>query len=88
MVWLTAVATNAIAMGMLLRDPAFGTITTASGLLSAAFFAGFALGPPAYGTISSSADGFAGGWSALIGVLLLGCMLALVLAFVRRRHNG
>lgn len=87
-VGLTAVATNAIAMGMLLRDPAFGTVTIASGLLSAAFFAGFALGPPAYGIISSSADGFAGGWSALIGVLLLGCMLALVLAFVRRRHNG
>ena len=48
---LTAVATNAIAMGMLLRDGAFGTATSSSGLLSTAFFGGFALGAPAFGAI-------------------------------------
>lgn len=83
---LTAVATNAIAMGMLLRDPAFGTAATASGLLSAAFFGGFALGPPAYGAISNTGYGFTGAWSALIAVLLLGCLMALALAFARRRN--
>lgn len=82
---LTAVATNAIAMSMLLRDAAFGAVTAASGLLSSAFFGGFALGPPAYGAISDTTHGFTGAWSALIGVVLLGCLMAIALTFVRHR---
>lgn len=82
---LTAVATNAIAMSMLIRDPAFGPVTTASGFVSVAFFGGFALGPPLYGALSSHAEGFLG-WGTLIGVLLCACVLSLALASARRRN--
>lgn len=81
---LTAVATNAIAMSMLLRDRAFGQPANASGMLSVGFFSGFALGPPGFGALSGGPWGFAGAWNALIGVLALGCLLALWLARVRR----
>lgn len=80
---MTAVATNAIAMGMLLRDPAFGTATSASGLLSAAFFGGFALGAPAYGAIFNTSFGAAGAWSGNIAVVLAGCAFAFALALIR-----
>lgn len=82
---LTAVATNAIAMSMLIRDPAFGPVTIASGFVSVAFFGGFALGPPLYGALSSHAEGLLG-WGALISVLLCACILSLALASARRRN--
>ncbi len=84
-VGLTAVATNAIAMGMLLRDRSFGTPTNSSGLLSTAFFGGFALGAPAFGAIFDTTLGAAGAWSILIAVALSGCALALALASARMR---
>ncbi|WP_431685815.1 CynX/NimT family MFS transporter [Hahella sp. NBU794] len=84
-VGLTAVATNAVAMGMLLRDSVFGAPATASGLLSAAFFGGFAMGAPLFGALSGSASGFSGAWSALAVVSLLGAAAALSLALLRRR---
>jgi CP family cyanate transporter-like MFS transporter len=82
---LTAVGTNAIAMSMLIRDPAFGPVATASGFVSFAFFGGFTLGPPLYGALSSYSGGLQWGWNTLIGVLLCGCILALALASARRR---
>jgi len=82
---LTAVATNAIAMSMLLRDPAFGSPASASGLLSAGFFAGFALGPVLFGTVQQGAAGFASAWLMLIAVLLLGAGLSLMLVRARAR---
>jgi len=82
-VGLTVVARNAIAMGMLLLDPAFGTATGASGLLSVAFFGGFALGAPAFGAIFNTTFGASAAWSGLIFVALSGSALALVLALVR-----
>lgn len=81
---LTAVATNAIAMSMLLRDRAFGTPATSAGMLSVGFFGGFAFGPPSFGALSAGPWGFDGAWAALIGVLALGCLLALLLARARR----
>ncbi|HEY8033985.1 MAG TPA: MFS transporter [Methylobacter sp.] len=84
-VGLTAVGTNAIAMSMLIRDPAFGAVTSASGFVSVAFFGGFALGPPLYGVLSDYSGGLLLGWSTLIGVLVVGCIMALVLASARRR---
>ncbi|ABC29622.1 Permease of the major facilitator superfamily [Hahella chejuensis KCTC 2396] len=84
-VGLTAVATNAVAMGMLLRDSVFGTPATASGLLSAAFFGGFAAGAPLFGAVSGSSYGFSGAWSALVVVALAGSVAALGLALLRRR---
>jgi cyanate permease len=83
----TAVATNAIAMSMLLRDPAFGTPAISAGMLSVGFFAGFAIGPPSFGVISQLA-GFTAAWSALIGVLGLGCLLSLWLWRTRRRESA
>ena len=82
---LTAVGTNAIAMSMLIRDPAFGPVSTASGLVSAAFFGGFALGPPLYGALSNYSIGFPLGWSMQVSSLLLACAMSLVLASARRR---
>ncbi|AZZ92914.1 MFS transporter [Hahella sp. KA22] len=84
-VGLTAVATNAVAMGMLLRDRVFGAPATASGLLSAAFFGGFAAGAPLFGAVSGSSFGFNGAWSVLSLVALAGSAAALGLALLRRR---
>ncbi|ALM54610.1 MFS transporter [Halomonas huangheensis] len=83
---LTAVATNAVAMSMLLQDRAFGAPATSAGMLSAAFFAGFAVGPPSFGGLSTSIWGFTGAWTALVVVLVLGSIVALVLS--RCRSNG
>lgn len=83
---LTAVGTNAIAMSMLIRDPAFGTVTTASGFISVTFFGGFALGPPLYGVMSNYSGGLLLGWSTLVGVLLCACVMSLALASARRRQ--
>jgi MFS transporter, CP family, cyanate transporter len=82
---LTAVGTNAIAMSMLIRDPAFGPVATASGFVSFAFYGGFTLGPPLYGALSSYSGGLQWGWNTLIGVLLCACILSLALASARRR---
>lgn len=82
---LTAVATQAIAMSMLLRDPAFGSPATASSLLSAGFFLGFALGPLLFGLVQQRQGGFAYAWLLSIAVLLLGGVFSLLLARLRRR---
>jgi MFS family permease len=85
---LTAVATNAIAMSMVLRDPGFGSPAPAAGLLSVGFFGGFALGPPLFGLVQNGPWGFAYAWLVLIGVLLLGCLLCLLLTQVRQRQRS
>ena len=85
---LTAVATHAIAMSMLLRDPAFGSPASASGLLSAGFFAGFALGPVLFGAVQQGAADFASAWLMLIAVLLLGAVLSLLLVRARALESG
>lgn len=83
---LSAVATNAIAMSMLIRDSAFGLVTTASSYVSFAFFSGFALGPPLFGLLSSQSGSSSLGWSALIGLLCLACVMTLRLASARKRR--
>jgi hypothetical protein len=83
-VGLTAVATNAIAMSMLVRDPAFGPVTFSSSLVSVAFFAGFALGPPLFACVSIYFENLFASWNTLIGALILACVMAIVLAFARR----
>lgn len=88
-VGLTAVATNAIAMSMLIRDAAFGAVTSASGQVSVAFFGGFALGPLLCGNIMSSfSNGLLLGWGVTIGVLLIACVLTVLLALARKRHKA
>lgn len=81
---LTLVASNAIAMSMLLRDERFGGVATSAGMLSVGFFGGFALGPPAFGWILASTDGFSVAWLSLIGILVVGGLLCLRLMRMRR----
>ncbi len=83
---LSAVATNAIAMSMLIRDPAFGSVTVASSYVSVAFFSGFALGPPIYGALFRQSGDSSLAWSVLTGVLCLACVMTLRLASARKHR--
>ncbi len=84
---MSAVATNAIAMSMLIRDPAFGQVTEASGYVSFAFFSGFALGPPLYGQLFSQTGSVSLAWNLLICVLGVACVMALRLTVVRKHYS-
>ncbi|OCX15319.1 MFS transporter [Ectopseudomonas hydrolytica] len=83
---LSVVASNAIAMSMLLRDERFGGAATSAGMLSVGFFGGFALGPPAFGWLLAHSEGFASAWLGLIGILLAGGLLCLLLLYMRHRQ--
>lgn len=87
-VGLSAVAANAVAMSMLVRDAHFGPVAHASSLVSAAFFAGMALGPVAGGALIHRGGGDAGlaGWGEL-GVLAMAIVLSLWLARERGVHR-
>ncbi|QIL44273.1 MFS transporter [Acidovorax sp. HDW3] len=87
-VGLTAVATNAIAMSMLIRDGAFGSVASTSGMVSAAFFAGFAIGPASIGELARRSGSLGSAWGALLVVLALGIVLSLLLAQLRRRRGA
>lgn len=86
-VGLTAVATNAIAMSMLVRDSSFGVVAVASGFVSVAFFGGFALGAPLYAYITHFSSEFPLGWLSVIAVFLCACRLAIALANARHRQR-
>lgn len=81
---LTAVATNAVAMSMVLRDRSFGAPAASASLLSVGFFGGFALGPPLFGWLLGRSQGYSEVWWAMIAVLLLGALLCLWLGAWRR----
>ncbi|ANI14954.1 MFS transporter [Pseudomonas citronellolis] len=83
---LTVVASNAIAMSMLLRDERFGGAATSAGMLSVGFFGGFAIGPPAFGWLLAHTQDFAAAWLSLIGVLIAGGILCLLLLCMRHRE--
>ncbi|CAG0943118.1 hypothetical protein BROC_02139 [Candidatus Brocadiaceae bacterium] len=85
-VGLTAVGTNAIAMSMLIRDPKdFGHVPTASGLVSVAFFGGFAIGPALYAALSYYSGSLALSWNTVIGIFLLSGVMAVLLAVARHK---
>jgi MFS family permease len=86
-VGLTAVATNAIAMSMLVRDSSFGVVAVTSGFVSVAFFGGFALGAPLYAYVTHFSSEFPLGWLSVITVFLCACRLAITLASARHRHR-
>ncbi|KXU38485.1 MFS transporter [Ventosimonas gracilis] len=79
----SAVATNAIAMSLLLRDARFGTPARTAGMLSAGFFGGFAIGPPVFGALLALPDGFAGAWLFLIAALAAGSLCSVILYWLR-----
>lgn len=83
---LTAVATNAVAMSMVLRDRAFGVPAASASLLSVGFFAGFALGPPMFGALLR-ARGYGLVLDTMIVALLLGMLLCLWLRAWRRAER-
>lgn len=83
---LTAVATNAVAMSMVLRDRAFGAPAASASLLSVGFFAGFALGPPLFGALLR-ARGYGLVLDTMIVVLLSGMLLCLWLRAWRRAER-
>ncbi|EOV0285183.1 TPA: MFS transporter [Salmonella enterica] len=81
----TVVATNAIAMSMLLRDKQFGAPAPSAGLLSCGFFAGFTVGPPLFGWLQSTQYHFSAGWIMLLSVLTLAGGLCLKLYTERKK---
>lgn len=81
----TVVATNAIAMSMLLRDKQFGAPAPSAGLLSCGFFAGFTVGPPLFGWLQSTQYHFSAGWIMLLSVLTLAGGLCLRLYTERKK---
>lgn len=85
---LTLVATNAIAMSMLLRDREFGTAAESAGILSAGFFLGFAISPPTFGCLLANTDGFEVTLLGLISILALGGSLCLLLVSMRRKGSN
>lgn len=84
---LTVVATNAIAMSMLLRDQRFGSAAPSAAMLSVGFFGGFAFGPPAFGWLLAR-GGFSLAWLSLIAILLTGGVLCLLLWHLRKEGSG
>jgi len=84
----SAVATNAIAMSLLLRDARFGAPARSAGMLSAGFFGGFALGPPVFGALLALAGGFSGAWLFLISALAAGSLCSATLYWLRRRSKA
>lgn len=84
-VGLTAVATNAIAMNILIRDATFGSVASTSGRVSAAFFAGFAIGPVSAGELARRGGTWSVAWGAVLVVLAVAVVLSLLLAVARRQ---
>jgi len=83
----SAVATNAIAMSMVIKDRAFGSLAPASGWLSSAFFTGLAIGPVTFAGFLSSFTEYRLAWAWLLFLLVIGAMLCLALRFFRRRQR-
>jgi len=84
----SAVATNAIAMSLLLRDARFGAPARTAGMLSTGFFGGFAVGPPVFGALLALPDGFTGAWLFLIVALAAGSLCSFILYWLRRRSEA
>lgn len=80
----SAVASNAVAMSMLIRDEGFGSTAVASGWLSAGFFAGLAMGSPLAGAVAADSGSFAATWWGIATVLCIAAMVTLLLWRVRR----
>lgn len=77
---LSIVATNAIAMGMVINDTRFGPVAYASGMVSAAFFAGLASGSLLFGEVISYYGSFSSGWLFTIFVLVISGVVCSLLA--------
>lgn len=83
----TVVATNAVAMSMLLRDPRFGLPASTAGMLSLGFFGGGAVGPPLFGALLALPGGFSVAWLFLLGSLVAASLLCAGLYRLRHRQE-
>jgi len=84
----SAVATNAIAMSLLLRDARFGAPARTADMLSTGFFGGFAIGPPVFGALLALPGGFTGAWLFLIAALAAGSLCSVILYWLRSRTKA
>lgn len=84
---LSLVASNAVAMSMLLREPRFGGVASSAGMLSLGFFGGIAVGPPLFGVLLRQPGGFSAAWTLLIFALCLGAALCRNLYRARRAEE-
>ena len=85
---LSLVASNAVAMSMLLRDARFGGVAGSAGMLSLGFFGGIALGPPLFGVLLRQPGGFSAAGMLLLFALCLGATLCRNLYRARRSGEG
>ncbi|UTV29116.1 MFS transporter [Photobacterium atrarenae] len=82
----TLVATNAVAMAMVIQYPVFGEIPTASGRVSAAFFGGLASGSLLFQTAASLTEYFHAGIGLLLLCMVICCWSAVSLRIATLRH--
>lgn len=85
---LSLVASNAVAMSMLLRDARFGGVASSAGMLSLGFFGGIAVGPPVFGVLLRQPGGFSAAWTLLVFALCLGAILCRNLYRARRGEEA
>lgn len=85
---LSLVASNAVAMSMLLREPRFGGVASSAGMLSLGFFGGIAVGPPLFGVLLRQPGGFSTAWALLTFTLCLGAVLCRNLYHARRSEEA
>jgi MFS family permease len=85
---ISALGVSVVLMSALMRVIPASSMVSASGMVTAGMFFGFALGPLGMGLLVSSAGGFLLGWIVVGAVYLLCALLALVLIRVNRRHRN
>ncbi len=83
---ISALGVSVVLMSALMRVIPAPSMVSASGMVTAGMFFGFALGPLGMGLLVSSAGGFLLGWIVVGAVYLLCALLALVL--IRQRTRG
>jgi MFS family permease len=83
---ISALGVSVVLMSALMRVIPASSMVSASGMVTAGMFFGFALGPLGMGLLVSSAGGFLLGWIVVGAVYLLCALLALVL--IRQRIRG
>ncbi|WCM94900.1 MFS transporter [Acidovorax sp. NCPPB 2350] len=79
----SAVATNAVAMGLVVQGTTFGPTAAASGWLSAAFFGGMAAGAPLTAALAHGA--LSAAWTGSLASLAVAAMAMLQLERLQRR---
>ena len=81
----SALGVSVVLMSALIRSIPSTSMASASGMVTAGMFTGFALGPLGMGVLVSSPGGFSLGWAAVGLVYLLCVLLAVVLIRTSRR---